>query len=222
MKRAIRFQTILLLLVLAFSSLADEPKVVEEFSGKVIGVTDGDTIKVLVDKMSRTVRLEGIDAPEAKQSFGTKSKQALSKLVAGKNVRVLVTGTDKYKRTLGKVEIDGVDVNSQMIEDGWAWHCTKYNSEKRLSKLEENARNAKRGLWAEENPLPPWEFRARQKTGGIAEANTKAPAESSPTGFWLNTSSGVRHNSRCEHYRNTKRGRDCGPNEGKPCGICGG
>lgn len=222
MKRAIRFQAILLLLALAFSSLADEPKVIEEFAGKVIGVTDGDTIKVLVDKMPKTVRLEGIDAPEAKQSFGNKSKQALSKLVAGKTVRILVTGTDKYKRTLGKVEIEGVDVNAQMIEDGWAWHYKKYNSEMRLSKLEEQAKTAKKGLWAEENPLPPWEFRARQKTGGIAETAAEPPAESSPAGFWLNTSSGVRHNSRCEHYRNTKRGRDCGPDEGKPCGICGG
>jgi endonuclease YncB( thermonuclease family) len=217
-----RHLTLPIITLVVGSLLSAQPNAIEEFAGKVIGVTDGDTIKVLVDKMPRVVRLEGIDAPEAKQSFGNKSKQALSKLVVGKTVRVLVTGTDKYKRTLGKVEIEGVDVNAQMIEDGWAWHYKKYNSEMRLSKLEEQAKTAKKGLWAEENPLPPWEFRARQKTGGIAEAATEPPAESSPAGFWLNTSSGVRHNSRCEHYRNTKRGRECGPDEGKPCGICGG
>jgi len=213
---------LLLLVILQIALFAEGPKVIDEISGKVIGITDGDTIKILDGKTSQTVRLEGIDAPEAKQSFGAKSKQALSKMIAGKPVVVQVSGTDQYERTLGKVLVDGIDVNAKMIEDGWAWHFKKYNSEERLSKLEDAARKAQRGLWADANPLPPWEFRARQKTGSKPEINEDPPLESNPAGFWLNTSSGVRHNSRCEHYRNTKRGRLCGPNEGKPCGICGG
>ena len=91
------------LLLLAGLILAAPPKVIEEFTGKVIGVTDGDTIKVLVNRNAVTVRLEGIDAPESRQSFGTRSKQALAKLVAGKIVMVQKTGTDQYDRTLGIV-----------------------------------------------------------------------------------------------------------------------
>jgi endonuclease YncB( thermonuclease family) len=197
--------------------LAAPPKVTEEISGKVVGVTDGDTITVLVNKETIKVRLEGIDAPESGQSYGTKSKQALSEMVFGKPVTVKKTGTDKYKRTLGIVMVGDVDANAKMVEDGWAWHFKKYNDEERLAKLEVVARNAKRGLWADENPLAPWDYRARQKT---PQAGPKA--EDSKALYWLNTSSGVRHNERCEHFKKTKKGRLCGPTDGKACGICGG
>jgi endonuclease YncB( thermonuclease family) len=197
--------------------LAAPPKVVEEFSGKVIGVTDGDTINVLVKKETVKVRLEGIDAPESGQSYGTKSKQALSDLVFGKTVTVKKTGTDKYGRTLGFVIVGDVDANAKLVEDGWAWHFKKYNDEERLAKLEVAARKAKRGLWADDTAVAPWDYRARHKT---PQAGPKA--EDSKAMYWLNTSSGVRHNERCEHFQKTKKGRLCGPNDGKACGICGG
>lgn len=205
-------------LLLAGLVPAAPPEVVEEFGGKVIGVTDGDTIKVLVNKETITVRLEGIDAPESGQSFGKKSKVALAELVAGKSVIVKKTGTDKYKRTLGIVILEDVDVNATLVEDGWAWHFKKYNDEARLATLEESARKAKRGLWADENPLAPWDYRARQKTPETAPVESRDEKMS----YWLNTSSGVRHNQRCEHFQKTKKGKLCGPNDGKPCGICGG
>lgn len=193
--------------------LAASPKVIDQFSGKVIGVTDGDTINVLVNKEIVKVRLEGIDAPESRQSFGNKSKQALSKLVFGKSVVVKKTGEDRYRRTLGVIMLGNTDVNAKMIEDGLAWHYKQYNGEERLAKLEKNARSSKHGLWADPNPIAPWDFRSRQR----------APTEeSASTQFWLNTSSNVRHNERCEYFENTKRGRLCGSNDGKPCGICGG
>ena len=209
-----RYAVPTVLLILSGFVFAAPPKVVEEFSGKVIAVTDGDTIKVLVNKETVTVRLEGIDAPESKQSFGNKSKEALSRLVAGKTVTVKKTGTDKYKRTLGVVIVGDVDANAKMIEDGYAWHFKKYNDEERLAKLEDAARKAKRGLWADENPLAPWEYRAKQKTPEVTPGVTML--------YWLNTASDVRHNERCEHFQKTKRGRLCTADEGKPCGICGG
>ena len=215
MPQSMRYATTAAILLLAGLLFAAPPKVVEEFTGKVIGVTDGDTIKVLVNKESVTVRLEGIDAPESGQSYGKKSKEALAEMVAGKTVTVKKTGTDKYKRTLGIVIVGDADANAKMVEDGWAWHFKKYNDEERLAKLEDAARKAKRGLWADEKPLAPWEYRARQKTPEVKEADPKAV-------YWLNTSSGVRHNNRCEHFQKTKKGRICGADEGKPCGICGG
>jgi endonuclease YncB( thermonuclease family) len=214
-ENAMRYLTIPAILFFTALFLAAPPKVIEEISGKVVGVTDGDTITVLVNKETSKVRLEGIDAPESGQSFGTKSKQALSEFVFGKVVTVRKTGTDRYGRTLGIVIVGDVDVNARMVKDGWAWHFKKYNDEERLAKLEVAARNEKIGLWADENPLAPWDYRARQKTPPVKEAVSKAL-------FWLNTSSGVRHNERCEHFKNTKKGRICGPAEGKACSKCGG
>ncbi len=197
--------------------LAAPPKIVSEFSGKVISVSDGDTIKVLVGKETVTVRLEAIDAPESGQSYGDKSKKALSDAVFGKNVTVKKTGSDRYGRSLGFVVVGNTDANAKMIEDGWAWHYKEYNNEERLAKLEDAARKAKRGLWADDRPLAPWEYRARQRAPQI---ESKAAAASGQ--FWLNTSSGVRHNEKCEHFQKTKKGRLCEKAEGKPCGICGG
>ena len=217
MNTTIRYTSAATFLLLTSLALAAPPKVVEEFTGKVIDVTDGDTIKVLVNKESITVRLEGIDALEKNQSFGFKSKAALGKLVAGQAVTVKKTGTDKYGRTLGIVIVENVDANAKLVEVGWAWHFKKYGSDEKFAKLEEAARTAKRGLWADEKPLAPWDFRARQK-----------PPEADPSvatgqkSYWLNTSSGVRHDQSCEHFQKTKKGRACGPDEGRACGICGG
>lgn len=204
--------SIFAVIALSVVALAAPPKVTEELSGKIIAVTDGDTIKLLVNKKSITVRLEGIDAPESKQSFGARSKQALSEMIFGKDVVVKKTGDDRYSRTLGFIFLGDTDINAKMVEDGWAWHYKKYNDEERLASLEREARSAKRGLWADPNPLAPWEYRTRQRTANDPPASM----------FWLNSSSNVRHNQNCEHFQNTKRGRICGPNDGKPCGICGG
>ena len=207
-----RYTVTTAILLLSGLIFAAPPKVVEELTGKIVSITDGDTAKILVGKEQVTIRLEGIDAPESKQSFGNKSKEALATMIFGKNVTVKKTGKDRYGRSLGFIFVDDLDVNAQMIEDGWAWHFTKYNDEERLAELEEEARTEKRGLWAEDNPLAPWEYRARQRTSNDPPA----------TMFWLNSSSNTRHNQNCEHFKNTKRGRLCGPNDGKPCGICGG
>jgi endonuclease YncB( thermonuclease family) len=181
--------------------------------GKVVGVSDGDTITVLVDRKPIKIRLEGIDAPESGQSFGNRSKQALSDMVFGKEVSIRKTGQDRYGRSLGFVSRDGIDINSKMIEEGWAWHYKKYNDDSTLAYLERQARAANKGLWAEANPIAPWEFRDRKK----------AKAEPSKGGqHWLNTSSNVRHNESCQHFGKSKKGRLCGPNDGKACGICGG
>ena len=201
------------------------PVVISEFSGKVVGISDGDTLKVLTaDKTQITIRLEGIDCPEKSQSHGDKAKTALADLTFGKTVTVKKTGQDRYGRTLALIYVGDMHMNDRMVADGWAWQFVKYNCEERVAKLEKEARRAKKGLWAIANPIPPWEFRTRQK-GTAAEMrkpvlgeSAQAPAEN----FWLNTSSNVRHNPKCEWFKNTSKGKFCGPNDGKPCKICGG
>lgn len=202
-------------------------------SGKVIGITDGDTISVLTDtRETIKVRLEGIDAPEAGQEFGAKAKTALSGMIAGKFVNVTVTGKDKYGRTLGWVDSDGVNVNRQMITEGWAWQFTDYNKDPQLAQLQANAKSKRLGLWAASSPpMAPWDFRklgtraateaqpSRQPAAAASPQSTAKKEASSR--YWIN-SNGVRHNARCRWYGNTKSGHFSNSAEGRACGICGG
>ena len=140
----------------------------EEFSGRVVGVMDGDTITVLVGREQRRVRLAGVDAPEKGQAFGQRSKQALSQMIFGREVTVVSTGRDRYERTLGIVRLtDGSSVNERLVENGWAWHYMRYSKDRRLSELESRARAARRGLWADPHPVAPWDFRKAHRSDGI-------------------------------------------------------
>ena len=106
----------------------------ETLSGRVVRVTDGDTIVVLnSSKVQHKIRLTGIDAPERGQAFGTKSKEHLSDLVAGKSVVVDYSKYDRYQRMLGKVLLNGEDVNLEQVDAGMAWHYKKYQGEQSSS-----------------------------------------------------------------------------------------
>ena len=110
-------------------------------------------------KTQYKIRLDAIDAPELGQPFGQASKKALSEKVFGKDVVVIAKTRDKYGRTVGHVLIDGRDVNLEMLEEGMAWHYKHYDYNARLSRAEEEAHAAKKGLWADGDPVPPWEWR---------------------------------------------------------------
>jgi endonuclease YncB( thermonuclease family) len=131
---------------------------------RVVGVHDGDTITGLDDATTQhKIRLDAIDAPELGQPFGQASKKALSGKVFGKDVVVTVKTRDKYGRTVGHVLIDGRDVNLEMLEEGMAWHYSKYDRNARLARAEVEARAAGKGLWQDREPVPPWEWRASRK-----------------------------------------------------------
>lgn len=130
-----------------------------DFEGKVVGITDGDTLTILVDRETVKVRLDGIDAPERRQPFGDKAREKLGELTFGKAVTVHSKGKDRYGRTLGTVLAGGESVNLKMVEAGLAWHYKQYSKDATLSRAEYDARKAGRGLWGEKNPVPPWEFR---------------------------------------------------------------
>lgn len=131
--------------------------------GKVVSVTDGDTIKVLtVDKTLYKIRLNCIDAPEKSQAFGKKSKSNLSKLVAGKTVDVHYKKKDRYGRILGTIFVDNDDMNIRQIEDGFAWVYRKYCKKSDYYKAEEFAREKKLGLWYDKYSIAPWEYRYRR------------------------------------------------------------
>ena len=112
------------------------PTSADDFQGKVVGVADGDIVTVLRGKEQVKVRLDGIDAPEKKQSFGTKSKDALAGLVFGKTVTVQSKGTDRYGRTLGVISVGDTNVNQKLVAGGWAWHYKQYSSDQTLARLD--------------------------------------------------------------------------------------
>jgi endonuclease YncB( thermonuclease family) len=132
-----------------------------DFTGPVVSVLDGDTIEVLHYTSPERVRLSGIDCPEKGQAFGTRAKQAASALVFGKDVLLQTHGQDKYRRTLADVFLlDGTHVNHTLVKDGWCWWYRKYApGDTVLEGLEKEAREAKKGLWADPRPVPPWEWR---------------------------------------------------------------
>lgn len=139
--------------------------------GRVVGVADGDTITILDNKNNQyKIRLAGIDAPEKKQPFGNVSKKSLSDLVYGKQVSVDYNKQDRYGRTVGKVIVEGIDANLEQVKSGFAWFYKKYQNEMvlddRLDYLhaQEAAEKSKIGLWVDQSPIPPWDFRKSKKT----------------------------------------------------------
>lgn len=131
----------------------------ETFSGKCVGVSDGDTISVMKAGRAVKIRLEGIDCPELGQDFGTRAKQFTSALVFGKDVEVKEYSRDIYRRTVAGVFVEGQDLSLALVKAGLAWHFKKYSSDPALAEAEEQARKAKTGLWSMPNPVPPWEWR---------------------------------------------------------------
>jgi endonuclease YncB( thermonuclease family) len=162
--RCTRFTPLLAALLFTAPSGADT------LQGRVVAVTDGDTVKVLdASNTQWKIRLMGIDAPEKKQAFGIRSKSNLSDLVFGKTVTVEYSKKDKYGRTVGKILVNGVDANLEQIKAGMAWHYKKYAKEQPMADREtyaqavEQARARQRGLWSEAEPVPPWDWRKAKK-----------------------------------------------------------
>jgi len=151
---------LLLLLTLGCGSSPAQPGT---FTGKVVAVFDGDSLQVLVDGKPVDVRIHGIDAPERGQAFSTVSRRALANLIFGKAVTISVVETDRYGRRVGHVSVNGVDAGLEQLRGGLVWHYTFYSKDARYAAAERDARAARRGLWQDASPVPPWEFRQRQR-----------------------------------------------------------
>jgi endonuclease YncB( thermonuclease family) len=153
-----------LLLALAVTALAACGQQAP-FSGKVTSVADGDTIEVLDGRTPRRIRLFGVDTPEQGQAFGDRARRRTSELVMGATVTVRPKGVDQFKRILAAVVLpDGRILNEVLVTEGLAWWFRRYAPrDRRLESLEEKARDARLGLWAEADPTPPWLWRRDRK-----------------------------------------------------------
>ncbi|SFP17592.1 thermonuclease family protein [Variovorax sp. 770b2] len=137
----------------------------------VVGVTDGDTLTARCGHIGSyeqvKVRIAAIDAPEKKQPYGQRSRQALSRLCHAEKAVITERDTDRYGRTVADVSCNGEDAGSRMVSEGWAW-VYDYNkiATKRgggLFKLQDSARSRHLGLWADAKPVAPWDWRKQQR-----------------------------------------------------------
>jgi len=210
-----------------------------QLAGRVVGVTDGDTVRVLTEsngkKQEIKVRLDGIDAPETRQPFGEASRQWLAKQVFQKEVLVEKKTTDKYGRTVARLKLNGKDVNLESVRAGMAWWYRQYaKNDQALRKAEQEARGAKRGIWSQKGAIAPWDWRhggaerkAAARTSGSGSRRTGSTAkvkENSRTVYITRTGSKF-HASWCRYLRKSqfaisisdalRQGYD-------PCSVCGG
>jgi endonuclease YncB( thermonuclease family) len=142
----------------------------QELTGRVVAIADGDTITLLDSSNTQhRIRLEGIDAPESHQAFGEQSRLSLSGMIFGKDVSVSYQKIDQYGRLVGKILLDGKDINLEQVRAGMAWHYKFYEDEQTpedrdaYAKAEAEARAARRGLWQDPNPVEPYQFRREEK-----------------------------------------------------------
>jgi endonuclease YncB( thermonuclease family) len=209
----------MLLLALALATAADG----SEWTGRVVGVHDGDTLTVLQSGKGIKVRLVEIDAPESSQDFGQRSKQSLSDLCFGKEATVQDQSKDRYGRTLGRVSCAGVDANLEQVKRGMAWFYVQYGHDPAIKAAEEQAHADRIGLWAGSNPVPPWEYRHGSAKKPLAK---RASIETGDTGSSCGGKRTCGQMSSCAeatHYLN-----DCGvtrldrDHDGIPCeSLCG-
>ena len=137
----------------------------QNFSGKVIGIKDGDTVVVIdANNTQTTLRLAEVDCPEKAQAFGTRAKQFTSDQVYLKQVKYEVTDTDRYGRSIAKIYYDDNKyLSAEIIKNGFGWQYKQYSTSKLLAKLEQEARKNKKGLWVEPNPIYPSDFRKSKR-----------------------------------------------------------
>ena len=146
------------------------PVFAESISGRIVAVADGDTL-TLLDRsfVEHKIRLSGIDAPEKKQAFGQRAKAKLSANAYGLQAEADCLKTDRYRRNICVVRVNGRDVGLEQIRAGMAWWYRQYARDQTLQEqrvyedAEEQAKSAKRGLWIDKEPIPPWEWRRTSK-----------------------------------------------------------
>lgn len=150
-----------------------------DWTDSVIRILDGDTIEVLHNQHPERIRLSGIDCPEKGQPYGQRAKQAASELVFGKEVALQTHNKDKYGRTIADVLLpDGTNVNHELVKEGWCWWYRKYAPKDQiLEGLEQEARKAKKGLWVDPAPVPPWVYR-KAKRGQSLDLSDLVPLKS--------------------------------------------
>jgi len=131
--------------------------------GKVVRIIDGDTFELLLnDRDNERIRLHGIDCPERDQPFSSKARNYLASLIFSKTVRIVRKDVDRYGRTIAMVFVKNINVNEALLSAGFAWHFKRYDRNPQWAQLEKTAADQQLGLWADDSPTPPWEWRRKR------------------------------------------------------------
>jgi endonuclease YncB( thermonuclease family) len=132
----------------------------DTLQGKVVSIADRDTFTMLLkNKTTVKVRLASIDCPERKQPYSAVATRFLSDAIFGREVRVLVDSKDRYGRSIGWVYYNDKCLNEELLKTGLAWHFKRYSKDEKLQAMEDQARGNKIGLWKDNKPIPPWDWR---------------------------------------------------------------
>jgi hypothetical protein len=154
-----------------------------------------------VNGQTYTIRLDGIDAPEGGQAFGREARVQLRVLAFSKPATATVLDRDRYGRTVARVIVAGRDLSEEMVRAGLAWHFVRYSADRRLAALEQEARQQRRGLWADRASLPPWQYRSDRGTPPNVTPPPLPPAAPLSAGpYHGNVSSRVYHAVGCPDY----------------------
>jgi endonuclease YncB( thermonuclease family) len=157
-------RVLLIGVVLAAVMVAAGAKPHYTLNGKVVAISDGDTLTILDEsKTQHKIRLAGIDAPEKGQAFGNKARETLGDKVFQQSVRVEVIDIDRYKREVGRIYLGERFINMEMVRDGFAWRYVQYDKPGEFTEAESDAREHRRGLWSDPSPIPPWEWRKAKR-----------------------------------------------------------
>lgn len=143
--------------------------------GRVVSVADGDTLTVVVGGHEVRIRLAEIDAPERGQPWAARSRDTLRSLVDGQTVQIFETDRDRWGRVVGRVYLDGRDVNAELVQSGAAWAFLRYQTDPRFSAYQADARQRRVGLWSlpDNETIAPWEWRAGQRVGPAIQSETQ-------------------------------------------------
>lgn len=159
------------ILLLVFARAASPQPLPPPFQARVTSITDGDTLTVLHNRQQIRIRLYGIDCPERGQPFHSRATQRAAALAHRQIVTVQPESRDRYGRLVAWVVLpDGRSLNETLVAEGFAWYFRRYAPRNtRLAQLEQSARHARRGLWQDPEPIPPWEWRRHSRRPAVRQ-----------------------------------------------------
>ena len=137
-----------------------------EFTARVVAVEDGDTLMVQVDRRQMTIRLADVIAPNLRQAYGRRARSSLESMCLNQDASIRETGKDRAGHPLARVKCVGTDASREQIHRGMAWVAPQDVGDSGLYRLQEVARNSRKGLWADSSPVPPWEWQPPKKKSG--------------------------------------------------------
>lgn len=203
------------------------PVFAEDFTGRCVGVTDGDTISVMHNDKAEIIRLDGIDAPESGQDYYSESKRVLNDLVMGKDVRVVTRAKDRLNRSIGNVVLasNNWNVNGTLVRNGYAWHYPKLSPARNFSVHEQLAKKEKKGFWSKSSPIAPWIYRSYMLTKDILSTSTasRTQADIKPKTMVCISRSGKRYHRLGCRYLTLSKEMSLGEAQDQgyyPCSIC--